>query len=95
MGTYYIIDGCINCAACADAYPAEAITEQGDVHVIDKDACIDCEACDDVCPVEVIKRETPPRWVIASPGSCAVAHRGLRFVHDQDCKLNHRPIFHR
>lgn len=58
MGTHWIDDGCINCAACAEVCPVGAISEQGDVHVIDKDICTDCGSCDSVCPVDVINWET-------------------------------------
>ena len=58
MGTHWIDEGCINCAACAEVCPVDAISEQEGVHVIDKEICIDCGACDDVCPVDVIKWET-------------------------------------
>lgn len=58
MGTHYIIDGCINCAACAEVCPVVAISEQDGVHKIDQEVCIDCGACDAVCPVDVIKWET-------------------------------------
>ncbi len=57
MGTHWIDDGCINCAACDEVCPVVAISEQGDVHVIDKETCADCGACDSVCPVDVIKWE--------------------------------------
>jgi Fe-S-cluster-containing hydrogenase component 2 len=58
MGTHYIVDGCINCAACAEVCPVVAISQQGDTHVIDREICIDCGACDPVCPVDVIKWDT-------------------------------------
>lgn len=58
MGTHWIDEGCINCAACAEVCPVVAISEQGEVHVIDKEVCVDCGACDTVCPVDVIKWET-------------------------------------
>ena len=58
MGTHWIDEGCINCAACADVCPVDAISEEGEVHVIDKGTCTDCGACDDVCPVDVIRWET-------------------------------------
>ena len=57
MGTHWIDEGCINCAACAEVCPVVEINEQGDVHVIDKETCVDCGACDSVCPVDVIKWE--------------------------------------
>ena len=55
MGTHYITDECNNCGACDGVCPVDAISEQGNVHVIDLDECIDCGACDDVCPVDAIK----------------------------------------
>ncbi len=54
MGTHYITEDCINCGACDDVCPVDAISEQGDLHVIDQELCTDCGACDDVCPVDVI-----------------------------------------
>ncbi|MEZ4484123.1 MAG: 4Fe-4S binding protein [Syntrophotaleaceae bacterium] len=35
--------------------PPGAISEQGNVRVIDADACTDCGACVDCCPVDAIK----------------------------------------
>ena len=58
MGTHYIIDGCINCGACAEVCPVVAISEHEGAHQIDKGICVDCGACDSVCPVDVIKWET-------------------------------------
>lgn len=52
---YTINDECINCAACADTCPVDAISEQGDVHVIDAATCTDCGACVDSCPVSAIE----------------------------------------
>ena len=52
---YTITDECINCGACDDTCPIGAISEQGDVRVIDADACTDCGACQDACPVDAIK----------------------------------------
>lgn len=57
MGTHHIIDGCINCGACAEICPVNAISVRDDVHWIDKEICIDCGACDPVCPVDVIRWE--------------------------------------
>ena len=54
MGTHYITEDCINCGACDDVCPVDAISEVGEIHVIDQDLCTDCGACDDVCPVDVI-----------------------------------------
>ncbi len=55
MGIHYITEDCINCGTCDDVCPVDAISEVGDIHVIDQDLCTDCGACDDVCPVDVIK----------------------------------------
>jgi ferredoxin len=55
MGTHYITDDCINCGACADVCPVDAISEKGELHVVDQPTCTDCGACDEVCPVDAIK----------------------------------------
>jgi ferredoxin len=55
MGTHFINDDCINCGACVDVCPVEAISEGEDTPVIDRDVCTDCGACDEVCPVDAIK----------------------------------------
>lgn len=55
MGTHFINDDCINCGACVDVCPVEAISEGEDIHVIDQDVCSDCGACDEICPVDAIK----------------------------------------
>ena len=52
--SHTISDECINCAACEPVCPVEAITEQGDVRVIDEATCTDCGACIDSCPVDAI-----------------------------------------
>ncbi|GFO57209.1 ferredoxin [Geomonas sp. Red276] len=49
-----ITDECINCAACEDSCPVNAISEAGDKRVINADTCIDCGACVDTCPVNAI-----------------------------------------
>ena len=54
---YKISDDCIACGACADACPAEAISEGDGKYVIDADKCLDCGACADACPVEAPKAE--------------------------------------
>lgn len=51
---YVIGAGCINCGACEDACPAGAISEQGNVRVIDADKCVDCGACASTCSAEII-----------------------------------------
>lgn len=52
-----ITEECTNCGACEDACPVEAISEKGDLRVIDADTCTDCGACVDECPVDAIKAE--------------------------------------
>ena len=55
MGTHFITVDCTTCATCVDACPLLAITDEGEIPVIDAETCIDCGACDEVCPVEAIK----------------------------------------
>lgn len=50
-----ITDECLQCGACADQCPVEAIKEGDTKYVIDADACIDCGACQDQCPAGAIK----------------------------------------
>ena len=49
-----ISDECINCGACDDSCPVNAISEAGDKRTIAADTCIDCGACVDTCPVSAI-----------------------------------------
>ena len=57
---YRINEDCINCAACEPECPVQAITEGGDIFVIDESKCVECvghfdEAqCVSVCPVDCI-----------------------------------------
>ena len=39
---YVITDECVACGTCAEACPAEAISEGDGKYVIDADACLDC-----------------------------------------------------
>lgn len=58
MGTHWIDSECITCGACADVCPVNAISEDIESYVIDKEVCTDCGECDGVCPVDVIRWET-------------------------------------
>jgi ferredoxin len=49
---YKITEECIACGQCEAECPVEAITEAGDIYVIDPELCTECGACADVCPVE-------------------------------------------
>ena len=49
---YVINDDCINCVACIEECPVEAITAGDEKHSIDPDKCIDCGACAGACPVD-------------------------------------------
>ena len=48
---FKITDACIQCGACADGCPVNAISEGDSAYVIDAATCISCGACADVCPV--------------------------------------------
>lgn len=53
-----IIEECINCGACEDECPNDAISEGDDVYVIDSECCTECVGafdepkCIEVCPIE-------------------------------------------
>ena len=55
-----INEDCINCAACEPECPTQAISEGGDIFVIDESKCVECEGhfdepqCKTVCPVDCI-----------------------------------------
>jgi ferredoxin len=51
---HVISDECINCGACEDSCPTNAISEVEEKRIIDADTCIDCGACVDTCPVIAI-----------------------------------------
>ncbi len=48
---YKIGDNCVNCGACAQACPMNAIKAGETKHEIDPAVCIECGACAGVCPV--------------------------------------------
>ncbi|MEA3332506.1 MAG: 4Fe-4S binding protein [Pseudomonadota bacterium] len=54
---YVITDECVACGTCAEECPEDAISESGDVYVIDQDKCIECGACVDVCPTDAIEEK--------------------------------------
>jgi len=45
---------CIGCGVCIDECPAEAISMNDDIAVIDAEACTECGDCVDACPSEAI-----------------------------------------
>jgi len=53
-----ITEDCINCNACADECPNDAISEGESIYVINPDLCTECVGffdepqCVSVCPVE-------------------------------------------
>lgn len=53
-----ITEDCINCNACVDECPNDAISEGESVYVINADLCTECvgffedQQCVNVCPVE-------------------------------------------
>ncbi len=51
---HVITEECVNCGACEDECPEDAISEGDDIFVIDAEACTDCGNCVDVCPSEAI-----------------------------------------
>ena len=56
---YVINESCINCGACADVCPVDAITMDDTIYTINKDKCICCGQCITECPVESIEPEGP------------------------------------
>jgi ferredoxin len=52
-----ITEECINCGACIDECPEEAISEGDEICVIDPEKCTDCGSCVEVCPVDAILGE--------------------------------------
>lgn len=53
---HVISEECINCGACVDECPADAISEGDERHVIDPELCTDCGNCVEVCPTEAISQ---------------------------------------
>lgn len=61
---YVITEDCVNCGACMDECPVEAISEGDDIYVIDPGKCVECKGhfdepqCVSVCPSEAIIHES-------------------------------------
>jgi NAD-dependent dihydropyrimidine dehydrogenase PreA subunit len=48
------VEDCVNCGACEDECPNEAISEKDGVRWIDPDKCVDCGSCVDECGSDAI-----------------------------------------
>ena len=57
---FKIIDGCVNCWACAPLCPSQAIYESRPHFMIDARKCTECEGdfaetqCASICPIEEV-----------------------------------------
>lgn len=85
----YRIDLCDQCGACAEACPAEAITETDGVYTVDADLCTECLLCVEACPHGVMC--THPAETVPSKcnlcGACAEAcPRGAIVLTDESEK---------
>jgi len=49
--SYKITDECISCGSCQPECSQEAISDSGQIYVIDPEKCTDCGTCATVCPV--------------------------------------------
>ncbi len=49
-----INEDCINCGACVETCPVEAISEGDSIHEINAATCTDCGDCVDSCPTDAI-----------------------------------------
>jgi formate hydrogenlyase subunit 6/NADH:ubiquinone oxidoreductase subunit I len=52
-GTYEI-NLCVQCGACAEACPVQAIQEENGVYSIQAETCIGCGECVPVCPTRIL-----------------------------------------
>lgn len=81
---------CIQCAACAQECPNEAIRAEGSTFVILPDLCTECvgfygqEKCQEVCPVECCRPDPDHTETEAE-----LADRALR-LHPDDDRLRAR-----
>ena len=48
---------CVSCGLCADACPADAISEGENAYLIDADLCTDCDLCTSECPSDAISEK--------------------------------------
>lgn len=54
---YKITDACLGCGACAEACPADAISQGADQYEINADVCLECGSCQATCPNDAIVEE--------------------------------------
>ena len=54
---YKITEKCINCGACAGAWPMSCISQGDERYVIEPALCIEGGSCAGVCPVEAPEAE--------------------------------------
>ena len=47
---YNITELCIKCGSCVNVCPLEAISEQDNCFVINRDVCVECGSCAQICP---------------------------------------------
>jgi len=47
-------DECLNCGACAEVCPTEAIQEYNNTYIINPNLCTGCGACEPECPAQAI-----------------------------------------
>ena len=52
---YTITDKCTNCGVCESECPVSAISEKGNIRVINADDCTECGLCASVCPSDAIE----------------------------------------
>ena len=61
MATYFMRktdeDECVECGACVDICPVEALSMEGGPPIVDEDWCIGCGVCAPVCPAGAIGLE--------------------------------------
>ncbi|WP_415407348.1 4Fe-4S dicluster domain-containing protein [Sulfurovum sp. CS9] len=81
----YINDTCINCAACIDECPVEAIVDEDDnptgeeIYYVYADKCVECvdhhdvPACAEACPTEGCIE-----WADVVDGMPAMENRGAK-----------------